>query len=489
MAQAVGSYPLIGFSTGTYSGVTQTQSVSPLNATLSQYATDITQRTARKTALQTEASRYNDVAGALQSLNTLSRQMLVDNAFAAPMANSSNTAVLTAQAGPSAPAATYTIAVNALATAQQNLSNTYTSADSQGALGSGTLSLTYGASAAVNLAVGATTSLSSLAGAINAQVAGVTASVVQNGSGYQLMVQGQDTGTNHAIVFGEGGSINLNLAGHQGVAASDAQLTLNGAAATSNSNTVNNLLQNVSINLVSASSTAVTLSVATSPAAVTQNIADVVVAYNAVASALSAATAQSGVLDGYNGSTAADLRLLQKQLDQVTNGQISTASQTFTGLAQLGITRAADGSLALDGTTLATALTYDSASVVNLFDGAAGVLTGLKKISDAFGNVATGALSTAVAAMGQDLQDANKQIDSSSYNFLLTQQALRTQYIAFQATMGTLNKQNMLLGGAGAPPLFTTPLYDAPKVGSNAPNSAANQFAALYASVLDLESS
>ncbi|RYF12297.1 MAG: hypothetical protein EOO40_01580, partial [Deltaproteobacteria bacterium] len=432
-------------------------SASPLSATMSQYATQISTLVGRQTAMQAEATLYNNVSAALQSLNQLTRTLGLDNAFAAPVAISSNTAVLGAQAGPSATPSSNSITVNQLASAQQNLSSSFASHSAAGGLGSGTLSITSASNPAVSFTVGASTSLDSLAASINAQASGVSASIVQDGSSYRIMLQGQNTGTSSVISFGQTGSVALGFAANQTQAAANANITFNGASLSSQTNTLTSLLPNTSINLVAASSTPVSLTVGTQPSDLTDKITRIVDAYNAVATALGAAS--SDAADGNKGGPPLVLLQLQRQLSGVVGGKIPGATGSFVGLAQLGVTSNDDGTVSLDSSALQRALSVDQASVQTLFNSRNGVLAQMASISDAFGNVATGALNTAVASLAAQYTDATDAVSSRIYNSGLTQQALSTQYQRFQAQMATLNAQNMLLNGAMATPLYTSPLY------------------------------
>ena len=129
--------------------------------------------------------------------------------------------------------------------------------------------------------------------AINASGAGVTASIVNDGTGtpYRLVLTSDSTGTASAMTVTYSGDDSSDTAsslfGYDGstgnmtqtVEALDAELTINGISVTSQSNTVEDALQGVTLNL-SAVGSSQTLTISQDTDAIYDAIESFVSAYN-----------------------------------------------------------------------------------------------------------------------------------------------------------------------------------------------------------------
>ncbi|MFB8828975.1 flagellar filament capping protein FliD [Azotobacter sp. CWF10] len=134
-------------------------------------------------------------------------------------------------------------------------------ADKTTALGAGTLTITSGEETLTISVSAGSNSLEGIRDAINAKKGGVTASIVNDGSGtpWRLALTAKSAGTESAMTvsFADGGSggdqlntlfnpynADTNASGYKETAAAkNAQLTVNGLAITSQSNTVEGALQ------------------------------------------------------------------------------------------------------------------------------------------------------------------------------------------------------------------------------------------------------
>ena len=226
-------------------------------------------------------------------------------------------------------------------------------------------------------------SLQGIATAINKANIGVSASIINDGSGtpYRLVLSSNSTGADSSMkisVSGDSALSNLlsedpagtqNLT--QSVAAQNTNLTVNGIAISSPNNTVSEAIQGVTLNVSQTGSTSIT--VAQNTTTLQSAVSSFVTAYNTLNSTLNAATA-------YNSTTKTGAILLgdpglltvQTGLRQVLSGAISGLNLNMNSLAQLGITfngtgGQSDGSISLNTATLQSALASNPNGVAAVF--------------------------------------------------------------------------------------------------------------------------
>ena len=234
--------------------------------------------------LETRRSTFQTRLDSVRLLNTrlLSHQLDLaalnaPSLYASRQATSSNTSAMTATSSSFATAGTYQFEVVRVAKAKQLATAAQLSATTT--LGAGTVNLQIGTGAVTTLTIdAANSSLNGLSQAINAAGVGVSASVLNDGTGYRLMLTSANTGTTNAVsVSGTGGMSSLFTAPgtetSPGVpdpnamlvlqADVDAQIKLGSGAftITQASNTFANVIQGVELKAVAAGTSTVTVGV------------------------------------------------------------------------------------------------------------------------------------------------------------------------------------------------------------------------------------
>lgn len=363
--------------------------------------------------------------------------------FSATLANStigSATTLSNAQPG------NYALVVNSLATAQKRASGVYGATT---AVGDGTLTLAVGSNS-VDVAVSTTDTLSDIAAKINAVSGnpGVQATVVNGASGAQLLLSSTKTGVANgfavtASATSSGGLANLatQLSTPGSNEAKDASLSLDGIAITSASNSVSGAINGVTINLSAAGST--TLTVSRDNSAATNAVQAFVDAYNSYQKTVGTlasydpSTKQAGVLLG-----DATLSSLQRQIASVLSSKV--AGNSFGSMAVLGVTRQADGSLALDSSKLTAALNSNPAAVQDLFAGTNGYATRLNSALDGF-TTAGGVIPTRQQSLNDALTKLTTQQTQLDQRMSVYQQQLLSQYNALDTLMSQLNNTSSYL--------------------------------------------
>lgn len=220
----------------------------------------------------------------------------------------------------------------------------------------------------------ATDTIQDVVNAINASAADVTASIIDDGSGvnpFKIVIQGNQAGTANAVTAklfrmpGMGAPADV-VTFTDVQTATDASVTVDGITFARSSNTINDIISGVTLNLESLGSG--TLTISTDNTAIALNIQDFVDAFNELIGFIdeqtefNAETFQTGTLFGNSA-----VQSLETTLRRIVSGPVTGVSGTFGFLSQIGITTQDDGTLILDEVKLDQALTTDLDSVVSLF--------------------------------------------------------------------------------------------------------------------------
>ncbi len=187
---------------GLASGLNTDQIVQALLAPQQQEITNLQNQQNAITQRETIYSTIQADLTALQSaVNSLSST--TNNVFDGRTATSSNTNLATASASNGAPPGVYSFKVNSLAQAQEIASQGYDSANST--ITQGTFQFQVGSGAVNTITIDSTNdTLQGLANAINNANAGVTASIINDGSSsqsYHLLLTSNNSGTANAITI------------------------------------------------------------------------------------------------------------------------------------------------------------------------------------------------------------------------------------------------------------------------------------------------
>lgn len=322
------------------------------------------------------------------------------NIFAASVTDSS---VLQATPGTSANAGKYSVEVKTLAQAQKISTDPATSAfaSANATVGTGTLTIQLGTNnsgvftangntAAKNITIDSSNNtLTGIRNAINAANAGVTASVINDGGTYRLVIGANDTGTTNslkisvsdsdgnsadtsglsALAYDPAGSTGSGKSMKQTLAASDATLTIDGIDVTSASNTVKNAIDGVTLNLTKTNlGSPTTLAITRNSAGIRTAIENLVKAYNNTTTTLKnlssydATTQKAGELLG-----DATLGSVQRQLRSILNTPLASAGGGLSSLSDIGVSFLKTGMLSIDFTKLESVVNDPTKDISTLF--------------------------------------------------------------------------------------------------------------------------
>ena len=432
------SSPIIT-STGIGSGIDISGIVSKL---MTVESLPLTQLAAKEATFQGQITALGSLKGALSSFQTAMSGMSTASQFNAVTATPADATVLTASAVSTAAPGSYAVNVTTLAQAQSLEATGQTSSTSTiGAGTSTTVNFQFGSLSGstftqdTSQAGGTVTidssnnSLQGIRDAINNANIGVTASIVNDGSAspYRLVLTSTKTGANSVMnitVSGDTQVQNLLEYDHnsptptqnltQTTAAQSAAFTVNGVSITSASNTVTTAVPGVTMNLLKQGAST-TLTVARDTSAVQKAASDFVSAYNALHSTLSS-------LSSYDATTSTGGPLLgdptvlniESQLSNTLNTPLAGLSGSITNLSQIGITIQSDGTMALDSTTLNSAISSNLAGITGLFSSMGQSTDSLVSYVSATANTQPGNYAVTVSHLATQASSAGSALGSSA---------------------------------------------------------------------------
>jgi len=324
----------------------------------------------KEAGFQAKISALGSLKSALSALQTAAENLVpgsgttAANKFTATRAGLSDTSLATASANNTAAAGNYTLSEITLAAAQQVRKSGFSIPAA-----AGTLSITVGTGTAVEVAIGENATLASIRDAINTSSAGVTASIINDGSSDYLVLTGKNSGLANTIaVTGSAGFESFNYSSGsanswtEAVPAANASLKVNGILVTSDKNSITTAIEGVTLNLTKATTGSVTLSITKDYGSVNSGLTGFVKAYNDAMTTiknLGAVNKETGASSILTGDSA--LRSIEAGM----------RSMFFAGaegqrLSDIGISLQLDGSLKLDSSKLTTATSNNFEQVASL---------------------------------------------------------------------------------------------------------------------------
>lgn len=295
----------------------------------------------KASVLQTQLSLYGTIKSQVSALGDAADALAQASGWSAQTATSSNTATVTVTASASATASSFSLSVTQMARAQTTASmNVMVDAALGAPADTGTLTMDLGSWATgsfvasgspVSVAINGTDTLTTAAVKINAANAGLTATVLRSGGQERLVIQSSTTGVAAGFRIASAGfagldSLSLTSLGNPTQSASGMELgqsglnataSLNGVTIVSATNTLNDVVPGLTLQLQQMTTAPVQITVAQDQTAIQNNIQTLADAYNALSKTLANATryvpgGASGPLQG--DSTTVGLQNLMRSI-------------------------------------------------------------------------------------------------------------------------------------------------------------------------------
>ncbi|XLY86632.1 flagellar filament capping protein FliD [Ectopseudomonas mendocina] len=439
------------------------------------------QTTTRISAMGTLTVALNSFKTALDALNKPSL-------FESRTASTSNSSVLKATAATTAPAGTYNVQVQQLATSSK-VALQSVSGGAEATFNSGALEISAGSTSISVDITAANNTLAGMRDAINeaGKDSGISAVIISDDSGSRLVLSSTMTGAGNDIqvaVTEDGVTSGSNLLSGQAFTptvdpddadaflkpssdtgaggvitqAKSAKLTIDGLQLVRDSNKIEDALEGVTLDLASAQSAtdladgkAISLTVGVDKGSVKSNLQKFVDAYNALISStaqLTAVVTIDGSNDPVTGPLVGDSTVrsvmsgLRNEMVKMTGGSESSVR----ALASLGITTGKDGKLSLDDAKLTEVLDSNFEQVGGYLTGDDGLMGRLSGFVS--GYVATdGVLKQRTDALQSTKMDIDKQRETLNKRVESLQTRLYAQYNAMDSLVGQLTRTSESLSG------------------------------------------
>jgi flagellar hook-associated protein 2 len=442
----------------TFSGLNGFDFTSIINAEIQSESVPMQNLQARQTALENKDAALNTLGTQISQLESTVTTLASQTSFTNVTATSSDTTITGASSGDGAIAGSYDVNIANLAKSQVTASTTGYAKATDAAADGGSISFTIGGNTTQAIHITSQTSLSDLANQINNQNSGVVAAVVNDGTNNKLVIMSRQTGQSGGF------TINNNLTNSSGTAvafavgqsptsgntqnALDASLTVNGLHVTGSTNTVTSAIPGVTLSLVKAGET--TVSVAPDYTTLQNTLSSLVSQYNSLQQF---ATQQSSTANGQSGPLANDPVL--RQVMATVASQMLTAGNNggqHQYLSELGLQFNSDGTLSFNSGTFQAALAANPQDVQTLFlgtNGSNGLFQNFLKALQSDDNTSGLINSTLTADKASD-QNYSDEIATQQVRLNMRKDQLTKMYSAADQAMISLRASSQSLSQIGS---------------------------------------
>ena len=313
------------------------------------------------------------------------------------------------------------------------------------------------------ITVSSTDTLTSLETKINQLGFGVTANIINDGSNsspYRLSLTAINSGTAGQVVI-DSGSTSLQL--QNLVNAQDAAVFLGGGDGasplllTSNTNQISNVINGVTISLVGASSSPVTLSVTSDPTDISTALQTFVTSFNTLVGQIDAES-QYNTSNNTGGILLGDSTA--QQIEQTLYGVVNTVVQgagQYQDLADIGVTINANGAatssptLNFDQNTFDAAFASDPTAVSNLFTQATtGLAAVINSATDSLTDPENGVITLESDTLNTQIQQYQNNINQLNVILADKRNQLEQQFADMESTLASLESQSEVLSSLGS---------------------------------------
>jgi len=412
----------------------------------------------RQSAYATLSSRLTTLQEALQAIDAVDE-------FRAVQATSTNDDAVGVTAEGDAVVGAFTVQVNALAAASLHVSQGFADRDDDTLGATGTLVITVGAAAAVTVTLDAShASLDDIVSAINDQVAGVTAYIMDTGDAttpYRLVIAADATGTVNDLVVDTSGLTAVPTTGAvptmvEVTNAADASIEVNGVVVTHSDNDIEGVIQGVTIHAYATTATDAQITAGTGSlerVTVTRDEDAMVEAIQSIVTAWNAVTMHIATQRSWNPDENIRGHFIGESVPRQVTQQLQSAVATsygsgeITALSQLGISTNQDGELELDEDALRDALSANFENVVALFTDAApdGVNAALQAVIDGFIDEDDGSVEGRVDGLGDQIETMQARIAAFNERMEAYEERLRSQFTQMEIIMSRLDSSMSIL--------------------------------------------
>lgn len=411
----------------------------------------ITQLQTQKKNFEVTNNAYSNLSSKVKDLVSAADALRTSSAFGSFKTSVTDDTILSAAAGTGASYGTNSVVVNTLAKSHKIAADGVAADTTVIASGPGSFSFQIGGGAVQTVSVDASTTLTGLKDSINALNAGVTASVVNDGSGpnpYRLILTGASTGTSNSINITQNDTTLVFSTTLQ--AAQDATFTVDGMSFTRQTNSVADVIPGVTLDLKSADPLkTVTVSVNRDTEALTEKVKKLVDAYNSVVGYIKMNNrydSETKKAAPFFGDSVA--RSVWEDLRRVFSSSVSGLPDTMNRLLHVGITTDREGVMSLDSTKLKGALTSNFDGVVNLFTKGT-TTTGFAELihetASSINDYVDGRIKGRQDGLKRSMSRIDDDIRQKETQLTAYEEQLRAQFTGLETMLASLNGQSRAL--------------------------------------------
>jgi flagellar hook-associated protein 2 len=415
----------------------------------------------QEATLQAKLSSFGTLKSALSTFQSSFSKLKFNSTFTQIKTTSSDSEKVEVSNSGKVEPGSYSLEVSQLAQAQSLSSAAFDSTSDP--VGVGTLTFDFGSYDAENNMFTANpnkaaqsivisednNSLEGVRNAINEAEIGVTASIVNDGTGFVLLLSSDDTGAKNSMKLTVTGDTDGNNSDNTGLsalaydpeadvddgknmaetqAAKDSIFSINGLAMTRESNEVEDAISNVNFNLLDVTTTSVKITIDNDDEQILESINEMVGGFNGMIDVFNALTSydpeteRAGLLLGDS-----TVRSIETQMRRALSASVTDANGQRISLSNIGITTGRDGKMVLDNSKLETALAEDRETVSMLFNSRGNASDPFVKFATASANTEPGRYLVTVDQMptqglfsGNPIPSFPLTIDSSNDDFSIT---------------------------------------------------------------------
>lgn len=429
--------------------------------------------------VQARLSTFGIVKSAVSDFQTAIRSLASVSAFQSKTVSIANESLFSATVSGAAKAGQHSIEVRELAQAQKLASSAFS--ESTMTVGTGTLHIQFGSydsdtntftanpdTESVDIVIGADkSSLQGIRDAINAADSGVSASIVNDGTGDRLVLS-SISGVENSLkitVSGDGAGTDTDDIGlsqlafdptaaagsgknmTQTMAAKDALLRVDGLEVKRSTNSVNGVLPGVTLDLKEMDpGSPTTLTISENKSSIKESVQTFVDNFNALKGVLNKATkydAEQKKASLLTGDSA--IRSMNTQMQRIMGDVVQGLAGGIRSLADIGITSARDGTLQLDSSKLDKALTNNIDDFAALFTTTGRTSDSLVSYVRAGNNTKVGEYAVNITQLATQASYSNT-IGAGPFTIDADNDTFKLKVDGVQSGLITLNQQAGLTG-------------------------------------------
>lgn len=407
----------------------------------------ITQLQTDKKGLEVTNNAYSNLSSKIKDLVSAADTLRTSTAFGSFKTTVSDSNAISATAGTGASYGSHSVVVSTLAKSHKMAADGVAAGTSTIAAGAGSFSFQVGAGAVQTVAVDATTTLTSLKDSINALNAGVSASVVNDGSGpnpYRLILTGSSTGTSNNINITQNDTTLAFSTTLQ--AAQDATFTVDGMAFTRQTNSASDIITGVTIDLLAADpAKTLTVTVSRDTDSITNSVKKLVDAYNGVSSYIRMNNRyDSDTKKAYPFFGDSVARSISDDLRRVFSSSVSGLPDTMNRLLHVGVSTDKEGVMSLDSAKLKNALNSNFDGVVSLFTkgtATTGFAELIHETATSIDDFVDGRIKGRQDGLKKSMTRIDQDIRQKETQLVSYEEQLRSQFTGLEAMLASLKGQ------------------------------------------------